>query len=83
MKKQQNHRKRVSIQRKICKIFNTKIKINKNDNNKLFLVGLQHTQPHSSAVPVLKARTGNEKVPFELHLDVVRYRIIKEFIQVI
>ena len=49
---------------KFVKFFNRKIKINNNnDINKLFLVGLQPTQPHSSAVPVLNAQTGNEKVP--------------------
>ena len=37
----------------------------KNENNKFLFVGLQHTQPHSSAVPLLKAQTGNEKVPFK------------------
>ena len=31
---------------------------------------LQPSQPHSSAVPVLEAQTGNEKVPFEPHLAV-------------
>lgn len=46
-------------------------------------MGLQHTQPHSSAVPLSKAQTGNEKVPFEGsgQLGVVRYRPIKEFIK--
>ena len=55
---------------KFVKFLNTKIKINNDDNTKLFLVGLQPTQPYSSAVPVLKAQTGNEKVPFEPHLAV-------------
>ena len=55
---------------KFVKFLNTKIKINNNDNNKLFLVGLQPTQPHSSAVPILKAQNGNEKVPLEPHLAV-------------
>ena len=55
----------------------------KNETNKFLFVGLQHTQPHSSAVPLVKAQTGIEKVPFEGsgQLDVVRYRLIKEFIQ--
>jgi len=73
-------------QQKIVKFFNTKIKVNnndKNENSKLLFVGLQHTQPHSSAVPLLKAQTGNEQGPFEGsgQLDVARYRLIKEFIQ--
>ena len=55
---------------KFVKFLNTKIKINNNDNNKLFLVGLQPTQPHSSAVPILKAQNGNEKFPLEPHLAV-------------
>ena len=73
-------------QQKFVKVFNIKIKINnndKNENNKLLFVGLQHTQPHSSTVSLLKAQTGNEQDPFEGsdQLDVFRYRLIKEFIQ--
>ena len=55
---------------KFVKFLNTKIEINNDDNTKLFSVGLQPTQPYSSAVPVLKAQTGNEEVPFEPHLVV-------------
>ena len=71
-------------QQKFVQFFNTKIKINnndKNENNKLLFVGLQHTQP--IAVPLLKAQTGNEQDPFEGsgQLDVARYRLIKKFIQ--